>query len=185
VTISIVMLAWRSALTRDYASDYIISILRNEPNTEIILVDCNSSPPYKPQPEYKLVKVPKPLNIARCMNEGIKAASGDWLLFGNDDVVCSGRFADYVESLDPNTLYGRDVIKKRLKFKGIPWDWYDTVYGWLTIMHRDLYTWLGELDESKPNGGEDIEYSLRATNRGIPIRQAAVPFRHIHDHRRG
>ena len=169
MTISLITLAWRCGRTRDYASEYIVSILRYEPGTEIILVDCNSSPPYLPQPEYKLVKVPPPLNIARCMNAGIQAATGDWLMFGNDDVLCQGRFADYVESLDPGTLYGRDVIKKRIKVKGIPWDWYDTVHGWLTIMHRDLYTHLGALDECKASGGDDIEYSMRATNRDIPV----------------
>ena len=185
MTISLVTLAWRGVRTHDYASDYIASVLRYEPDTEIVLVDCNSKPPYPHHELYNLVRVPPPLNIAKCMNAGIREAKGDWLLFGNDDVLCKGRFADYVESLDPNTLYGRDVVKKRLKFKGIPWDWYDTVYGWLTIIHRDLYDWLGALDETKQNGGEDIEYSLRASNKGIPIAKAAVPFRHIHDHRRG
>jgi len=185
MSISIITLAWRSKLTPDYATRYITGVKGYEPEVEAILVDCNSKPPYTPHKDYKLVNVPEPLNIARCMNEGISASSGDWLMFGNDDVECNGKFAEYVHTLDQNTLYAKDIVKKRIKVKGSPWTWYDTAHGWITIMHRDLYNRMGELDETYPNGGDDIEYSMRAHDMGVPIKRALVPFKHIHHHRRG
>ena len=103
-------------------------------------------------------------------------------MIANDDVTCHGAFAKQVTALDPDRLWCETVVQKRIKRAGVKWAQYPTAYGWLMIIHRTLYERLGAVDEGTP---WDIEYSLRALDAGIPIDQVKVPFKHIHDHRRG
>ena len=180
--ISFIILGYRTRFC-EYATPLMQSVRRYEPEVEIILVDCNSEPNYKPSDDYRLVRVPKPFNPSRCLNLGIAAAKGDWLMLSNDDVTCSGSFAGKVAGLDKGILYGNELVSKRIKVKGIPWSWYDITWGWLMILHRDLFDSLGTFDETTDR--TDVEYSMRAIGVGVPIRAAGLPFKNIDDHRRG
>lgn len=180
--ISLIITAYRTPGKPDYASAFMRGVKQHEPDTEIILVNCNSSPPYQRGEDYTLVKVPEPYNIGRMINAGLQAATGEWLIIANDDVTCNGKFAACVHAADTSALLCKKVVYKRLKRKGRKWAEYPTAYGWLMLMHRTLYERLGAVDERVP---WDIEYSLRALDNGVKIDQVKVPFKHIHDHRRG
>ena len=177
--ISFIITGYRTPDTPDYASALVELLRRFEPQVEVILVDCNSRPPYPPDMAYKLVKVDEPYNIGKMTNTGIEAASGDWLMIANDDVICWGAFSDQVHGLDQSVLWGKESADKRIRGETYP-----TVYGWLVIMHRALYEALGQFDETNPITGLDVDYSLRAIAAGYPIGTINVPFRHLHHHRR-
>ena len=147
-------------------------------------MDCNSKPPYKPSDDYTLVKVPEPFNIARSLNVGYAATKGEWLLFSNDDVLCEGKFADLVRGLDKDTLYANAMMKRPSGLGMYPNNRAKILYGWLMIIHRKLFNKLGPFDENSVIG-IDIEYSLRASEVRVPLVAAGLPFRHIHNHRRG
>jgi glycosyltransferase involved in cell wall biosynthesis len=182
MSISIIITAYRIPRKPDYASVFMRGIRQHEPDTEIILVNCNSKPPYQRSEDYTLVKVPEPFNIGRMINAGLQAATGEWLIIANDDVTCNGKFANTIQTADASALLCKKIVYKRLKRVGCKWAEYPTAYGWLTILHRTLYERLGPVDERIP---WDIEYSLRALDNGVNIKEIRVPFTHIHDHRRG
>ena len=179
MTVSLIITAYRTPNLPDYTRALIDDVRKYEPDIEIILVDCNSKPPYPPGKDYKLVNVQQPYNIGKMTNAGIKAASGDWLVISNDDVTCWDAFSHRVRGLDKSTLWGKEIAEKRIKRERYP-----TVYGWLVIMHRTLYDELGAFDETNPITGLDVDYSLRALKAGHPVGTVNVPFRHLHHHRR-
>ena len=178
--ISFIILGYRQR-EKDYATPLVKSVRGYEPDTEIILVDCNSDPHYKKSDNYKLVRVPEPFNASRCLNLGIAASKGDWLMLSNDDVACQGKFADRVTRLDRGTLYGIDLAPKAIRHMGFQKKVL-TVYGWMMILHADLFDQLGDFDEDKAG---DVEYSIRAIEAGVPVKSVVLPFRHLHHHRRG
>jgi hypothetical protein len=177
--ISLIITAYRTPKLPDYASEFVTEVRHHEPDIEIILVDCNSRPPYPQSKDYRLVNVDLPYNIGRMTNTGIRDAKGDWLMIANDDVTCWGVFSDRVHGLDKAALWCKEIAEKSIHEQRVP-----TVYGWLVIMHRTLYDELGAFDETNPISGLDVDYSLRALKAGYPVGTVNVPFRHLHHHRR-
>jgi len=167
----------------DHATPLIAEVRKFEPDIEIILADCNSTPPYEPSPDYKLLKIPKPFNLPRMYNTSIREAKGDWLMIANDDVTCFGPFSNKIQSIeDKGNLYtnrkGRKIIDPHHVRVWV-------VHGWLMILHRELYERMGEFDESYAMTGVDLEYSIRAKDMGIEIVPLYLPLKHVRNHRSG
>lgn len=167
----------------DYATPLMRDVRDYEPDTEIVLVDCNSDPHYTPSTDYHLVRVPEPWNPARCLNLGAARARGEWLMLSNDDVTCSGKFARQVEKLDPNALYAIELALKDYRVGGFRRK-FPMLNGWMVILHRDLFARLGPFNENDIRR-IDVDYSMTAIERGIPIKQTKLPFKHLDHHRRG
>ena len=167
---------------KDYALPLISAIRRYEPDVEIILVDCNSVPPYEPAPEYRLVKVPQPFNLPLMYNTAVKEATHDWLMILNDDVECYGSFTLKLQGLDKYKLYTNRRARKIIDPHHIPvW----VVHGWLIYLHRDLYERMGPFDETFAKTGVDLEYSIRAKDMKVNIVPLYLPLKHVRDHRSG
>ncbi len=165
----------------DYATPYIESVVRYEPNTEIILVDNGSKEPYQ-SGDYKLIRVDQSVhyNYMKALNIGAKEATGDWLMFSNDDVLCKGTFADTIQAQPYKGMYGMEIRKKPAKWGAGREFCY--IYGWLMIMHRAVFEIVGKFDEYYLHAGfDDIDYSWRCQEIGIPVKALDLPFIHLAD----
>lgn len=166
----------------DYATPYIESVLRHEPSTEIILVDNGSPAPYSISDRYKLVRLDpeENYNYMRALNAGAKLATGDWMIFSNDDVECHGAFADVIQKQSCNGLYGMEIRSKPARWGAGHEFCY--IYGWLIIMHRTIWEIVGEFDEYYLHAGfDDLDYSWRCQEKGIPVKVLDLPFVHLAD----
>lgn len=173
----------------DYAGRYMASVIANEPSwedTELVLVDSGSEPAYPESELYKLIRIEHPghYNYMQCLNTGLRAMTGDWLILGNDDVECTAPYTELITSLDPNGFYGKNVRKKDLTWGAGRVITY--VYGWIMVMHRSVFEKVGFFDEYYLHAGfDDIDYSWRAEQLGIPIVEVPeLPFVHLDTHRR-
>ena len=183
--VSIGMVAYRNE-GQDYASDYARSILEHEPGVKITMLDSGSNPPYRKTKGFDVVRMKYPegeqYNYAKCLNALIKNMTGDWLIYGNDDVLCTGKFVDVVEGLDKKVLWGVDLAENRYLLPGVPIYY---VTGWLVVMHRNLLEKIGWYDENLAGGNmEDIDYSYRAVQSLVPVNEVKLPFVHLNSLRR-
>lgn len=166
----------------DFATPYIDSVIRHEIATEIILVDNGSPTPYQHSKDYHLIRLPEKehYNYMQALNKGAKEAQGDWLIFSNDDVKCTGSFARKIKELPEIGLYGAEIRNK-------PENWgagrdFCYIYGWIMVMHRAVYLAVGEFDEHYLHAGfDDIDYSWRSQQMDIPVMAVDLPFIHLAD----
>lgn len=163
----------------DYASPFINSIYEHD-KAEIILVDNGSPVPYDTKKQHWTIRLDpdENYNYMKALNTGARAATGDWLVFCNDDIVCTGPFYDQINSLSRNFLYGNEIRQKDrawgLEFKYI--------YGWMLIMHRTLWDAVGPFDEYYLHAGfDDLDYSWRAQQAGYGLWKLEFPFVHLAD----
>lgn len=165
----------------DYAVPFIDSIRLNGDRQEIILVDNGSKTPYAESMKYKLVRLETDghYNYMKALNAGAKKATGEWLMFCNDDVLCAGDFR-WLEGLDQVSVYGAELRHKTKEKFGADVDY---LYGWMLMMHRRLWMAVGEFDEYYLHAGfDDIDYCWRAARVGAKIQEVKPwPFIHLAD----
>lgn len=165
----------------DYATPFVNSILAQGDKCEVILVDNGSKKPYPPSDKYKLVRL-NPVghyNYTAALNAGAKKATGEWLMFCNDDVLCTGNFT-YLEGLDQVGVYGAELRHKEKEQFGADVDY---IYGWALLMHRRVWMAVGEFDEYYLHAGfDDLDYCWRAAQAGAkPVEVKPWPFVHLAD----
>ena len=167
----------------DYASMFVDSIRQHESGVEVILVDNGSPKPYAAGPAYQLVRLEPggDYNYMRALNAGAERAQGDWLIFCNDDILCYGKFAQAIEALRPDALYGLEIRRKDENW-GLAFRY---VYGWMLIVPRAVWEVVGEFDEYYLHAGfDDIDYSWRAQQAGFGLQRVDLPFVHLADQAR-
>lgn len=165
----------------DHASKAIASILYYEPATDCVLVDNGSDIPYLSSEFYKLVRRAKTehYGYTAALNEGAGQAVGDWLFFCNDDILCTGQFAEMVHSLSPKKVYGAE-LRHKSKDWGLEFDY---LYGWFLLMHRSLFEKVGPFEEYYLHAGfDDLDYCWRAQQAGYKLEVLKLPFLHLADH---
>jgi len=180
--VSIGIVAYRG--DHDYATPYAESILKHEPGAQVIMVDSESDPPYEQDNRWQVVRVDyngAGYNYAKCCNAALDAMVGDWLILSNDDVLCEGQFAHYIEGLKTKYMYGVKLFQNKSM---IPGKEMPQVDGWLMLMHRSLYNRVGRFDQGFPQWGVDSEYCYRADDMGYMMRIANIPFVHLESQRR-
>jgi len=150
----------------DYVGPYIESVLRYEPETEIIITD--------------LTKEGNRYNYHRGLNSGAKRAKGDWLIFSNDDVLCTNSFSEMIENFDKNCIHGKELRRKTEEKWGFSVEY---LYGFILVMHRSLFEKVGEFDEVYGHAGfDDIDYCWRAQEMGFNLQaHEDLPFLHLAD----
>lgn len=170
----------------DYASDYALSILEYEPGIKITMLDSGSNPPYRKTKGFDVIRMKydegEYYNYAKCLNALIKNMDEGWLVYGNDDILCTGPFVDIVEGLDKRALYGIDLAINTNLISGVP---IHHIYGWIVIMHRDLIDKIGWYDEGFVGGNlDDVDYGFRAVQNLVPVNEVKLPFVHLDSQRR-
>lgn len=148
----------------DHATGYEASLRQHEPEVEIVKVCTDGEADYR---------------YTAALNAGARQATGDWLLFSNDDVLCQGKFADMVEKLDRGTIYGMELRQKNAAEWGADVNY---LYGWILLMHRDAFNVVGPFEEFYLHAGfDDIDYCWRAQRLGFGLAVAPLPFVHLAD----
>lgn len=183
--VSVGMVAYRNG-GQDFATDYAKSILLWEPSAQVVMVDSNSTPPYRKNKRYKVIRMlyaeNERYNYAKSLNTLINNMDGDWLVYGNDDVLCTGSFIEEVEALDRRAVYGVDLAINRNLISGIP---IYHIYGWIVIMHRSIIDKVGWYDEGFTGGNlDDVDYGFRAAQKLVAVNRVDLPFIHLDSMRR-
>lgn len=148
----------------DFASGYISSLRRHEGDIDIVKVFTGNKASY---------------NYTTALNVGAKQATGEWLLFSNDDILCTDKFTHLVEGFDRNNIYGMEMRRKTKAEWGADVEY---LYGWLLLMHRSLFDAVGRHDEGYVMAGfDDIDYCWRAQQLGYGLKVVDLPFVHLAD----
>lgn len=148
----------------DFVSGYIGSLRRYERDIDVVSVFTGNKANY---------------NYTAALNAGAKQARGEWLLFSNDDVLCRGEFASFVEGLGHNNIYGMELRRKNKVEWGADVEY---LYGWILLMHRSLFDAVGWHDEGYVMAGfDDIDYCWRAQQLGYGLQVVDLPFVHLAD----
>jgi len=166
----------------DYTTTLIKSILASEKNLEILVIDNGSSKPYPPRKNYRIHRFSEPVSWSRMLNTGAALASGEWLIILNDDVRCLGKFANFVQSLNPKFFYGAEAKVKPASWFGAPVHYMKL---WILVITKALYFEIGGMDEWYENASvDDIDFCWTAHQKGINFRVERFPFKHLETSRR-
>mgnify|MGYP001293464684 FL=1 len=152
------------------------SVKRFEPNADIVLVDNAADEPYPTDAGARVVRLDKRVSMAEAMNYGAMFTKASWMLFANNDILCTAPYIKMVEGLSRKAIYGVDVLnwwKRR---------WLD---GWIMAIPRGVWNRVGIFD---PNfiyaGFEDADYCFRVEQAGYKVEGAQLPFIHKELHSR-
>lgn len=148
----------------DFATAYAESIHRWEPTVQVVSINTETEADYR---------------YTRALNAGAKQAVGDWLLFSNDDILCTGKFLRQVEQFERGSIYGMELRQKTKAGWGADVEY---LYGWILLMHRELFEDVGPFEEFYLHAGfDDIDYCWRAQQLGYGLVVAPLPFVHLAD----
>ena len=152
-----------------YTKPAIESLIEMEPQTEIVVVDNISNPPYPEVPGVTMLRPDKRLGYAAALNYGAQhgAKHHDWLFFLNNDILFHKPFIDrFSEYSDDNTIYGfwTHEIDNGNPMKYLP--------SWAMLIHSNLFYSLGMFDDTYvPMGYEDADICIRATRAGAELKE--------------
>jgi GT2 family glycosyltransferase len=148
------------------------SVEQADPGAKVIVVDNAADVPY---PNAK--RLDKRVCMSAAMNYGAKfARKADWLVFMNNDVICTGLFQYQLASLPQDTIYGVDML-----------DWWGRRWldGWIMAIPRPVWEAVGLFDENFVYAGfEDADYCFRALEMGYKVEAHPLPFVHKELHSR-
>lgn len=148
----------------DFASPYTESLHKHEPEAQVVAVNTEAEADYR---------------YTQALNQGAKRATGDWLLFSNDDVLCTGPFLHLLQRLSHKKIYGMELRRKTQAAWGADVTY---LYGWILLMHRSLHEVVGPFEEHYLHAGfDDIDYCWRAQQAGFGLEVAELPFIHLAD----
>ena len=99
-------------------------------------------------------------------NAGARQASGDWLLFLNNDIHVLG---PYREHLGARPLEGKTIHARHGGY----------ISGWLVSIDRGLFELLNGFDEALVSSYGDVDLSGRAKALGFKLHQINPPIEHI------
>jgi len=166
------------------------SLTEQESNDfEVVVVDAQSQDQTVPRAKAFAMRLPhlsvlssNKANVSSQRNIGAKHTKGEWLIFVDADTVLTPEFLTeirrYIAKVHPVffTTWLKTDEKGLLDvfLSAIVILCYEVLLlvgrplapGPLTVIRRDIFTLLGEYDQSRPYG-EDYDLSLRATKRHI------------------
>jgi glycosyltransferase involved in cell wall biosynthesis len=146
---------------------------------DMVIVVDNGGAPESWGPDIGVVGDGAPLGFAESNNHGLLYAQGDMdiVVFLNNDVQADPAWIDRIrEDVQDGALYGPSIGTQTLQGIPIPY-----VEGWCVAATRETWEKVGGWDAErfpKPYW-EDVELSLRAVRRGVELRRAPWPIRHL------
>lgn len=114
--------------------------------------------------------------FAKANNQGLKAATGEIIVFMNNDVQCRSGFVDQVQaSVQNGSLYGPSRMFKH----DLPY-----LEGWCIAARREVWEALGGWEENYYSGlyWEDNDLSFRAMAAGYTLIQTYWPVWHYNNY---
>lgn len=164
---------------------------------EIIVVDDGSNPPVKPDicrrfPQVRVMRNDINSGFAKTINRGIRAATHDFILLLNNDVIIKSpdwlvRMVDSLVNrqlhmtapaggrMDKNWNYLRGEAKKAE-------DNFTYLSGWCLLVRRQVFERIGLIPEDFGKGFfEDVLFSYRAKEAGFALGITEAPgIRHLY-----
>jgi len=160
----------------DSSLPMIESVRRFEPNADIILVDNAADVPYPTDAGARILRLDKRVCMSEAMNRGAELTKADWILFANNDILCTAPFIEMVGALNKKTMYGVDILnwwKRR---------WID---GWVMAISKQVWRRVGKFDRNFIYAGfEDADYCFRVEQAGYRVEESPLPFVHKELHSR-
>jgi GT2 family glycosyltransferase len=114
--------------------------------------------------------------FATANNQGLAAATGEIIVFMNNDVEARYGFLEKIERVvQPGALYGPSKLSKY----GV-----DYLEGWCIAAHRDVWMALSGWDDEYYTGlyWEDNDLCLRALTAGYKLVQTILPVWHYNNY---
>jgi hypothetical protein len=143
----------------------------------IVIIDNGGAPEVEHHDVTTIDRTLSPFGFAESNNEGADYLATDVVVFLNNDVQADPGWLDRVrEDVEDGALYGPSIGTQTLRGVPIPY-----VEGWCVAATRATWERVGPWDQDrfpKPYW-EDVELSLRAVMRGVELRRAPWPIRHI------
>ena len=147
-----------------YTLPAVLSIEKNDPDLNIILVDNGSQPPYGIK-NVNIVRLEETVCYAAALNAGIHADKADWYVLLNNDILLRKPIAWRFEDLDPAKFYGFYLWDKPGAMPEITY-----LSGWCMLLSHQVFELIGDFDENlRPMYFEDADYSYRCTKAGVPL----------------
>jgi len=161
---------------KKYTAPLIISILKYQPDTRIVLVDNGNNYPEEFE-NVDIIKTYGILDYSAAINVGFAMLRDEeWVLIINNDVLCTAPFFDYIKGLKTNVVYGNNLHQDFKLFH------HTTPFtdGWIMAMSRELINSVGAFDTNfKIACAEDADYCFRAANLGYEVKKSSLPFKHL------
>jgi GT2 family glycosyltransferase len=116
------------------------------------------------------------LGFSTANNQGLARATGDIVVFMNNDVECRPGFvAQVIADVQDNALYGPSLLSKH---------GYEYLEGWCIAGRREVWDALGGWDDQYYTGlyWEDNDLCFRATKAGIGLVKTVWPVWHFNNY---
>ena len=203
----------------EMSAECIQAIMETTTDYEIVVIDNGSDPPFKSPfsgfNEVRVVRNEENKGFPAAVNQGIRAAKGDVIVLLNNDVTVSpgtlNRLADWLENFDivgPSTNYCAgmqmvqiapyqsreeldnevDALFESSQGEGEEVNW---IIGFCMVFKKSVWEQVGDFDTTLwPCNGEEIDFSLRAKEKGFKIgiardiyvhHEGSVTFRDMED----
>lgn len=143
-------------------------------NQNVVLIDNASVSPYP-----NALRLPERLGYGAALNRGAASViDWDWLMCCNNDCVCDGKID--TSHLDPRTLYGNDWKYQYEGQNEMP-AVLDSAYFFIP---RWIWNDIGPFDEGMDAAFEEVDYCLRALQKGYKLDVCKQPVYHLNLHTR-
>lgn len=109
-------------------------------------------------------------------NQGLEKATGDVVIFMNNDVECQPTFLERVRmDVKPGEICGPSLLHKH---------GYDYIEGWCIAAYRDIWQSLGGWDDKYYTGlyWEDNDLCFRAVKAGYKLKKTIWPVWHFNNY---
>lgn len=152
------------------------SVRIHEPKARIILVDNKADVPYPREKGVEIRRLGTRVCMSTAMNQGAAGVRSDWLIFSNNDIICTAPFIQMVNGLNKGAIYGVDL----LNWWGRSW-----LDGWVMAIPRRIWEQVGLFDDNFLYAGfEDADYCFRVRQAGFGVEAVNLPFIHTELHSR-
>jgi len=163
---------------KDLTLPFVIDLKWYNPDVQIIVIDNASKEHYPETKGIDILRLDKRVGYSAALNFGARAADWDVLLCANNDCSCSGSVIQPMSKIDGLTIYG-DNWKYEVE-QWIP----ATLDSGYFIIPRNIWEVLGGFDELCEAAFEEIDYCLRALERGYNLDVMKLPIKHLNKHTR-
>ena len=159
----------------DNTAKLVSSLQEYEPDCPYLIIDNACAPAYT---DPHASRLDKRVSFARALNLAADMIRTGWMVMLSNDTLATDPFIDFVNTLDPKAIYGKDMNKG---YGNRTW-----LDGWIYVMTKKTFDKVGGFDEHfKAAGFEDADFCWRAQAAGVEVElEPRLPFIHTRKHTR-
>lgn len=156
-----------------FTEPLVASIQEHEPDVEILVIDDGVGEQASPGdiPGVRVISNSGE-GVTAAFNIGCQRASGDHFILLNNDVICSGPFAEKLTSRAGSGIAGAKMrLDPDLKIH--------VLEGWCLAFSRRLFDTLNGFDRRFSMYFSDTDFQYRAHKAGHPLTSVPLPLKHL------